>query len=187
MRVPAFALLLAGADFVNFSKKQARDITKRLSPADTYSGLTLPKPVWSLEHVIPQSRISPPGRKNDLHNLAGTHARVNSMRGNKAFGDPTAFTEFRGCKFSPSLFCPASGKGEVARIVAYMTDLYGDRVHTASVISRDTLLEWNDRYPPNDHEREKNTLVYDIQGTFNRFVENPAAVEELTRLADLFI
>lgn len=176
MRVCAFILLLAGADLVHFSKKQARDITKRLSPVDTYTGLTLPHPVWSLEHVVPQSRVSPPGRKNNLHNLAGTHTRVNSMRGNKAFGEPTTFNEFRDCKFSPNLFHPASGKGEVARTVAYMTDLYGSRVDTASVISWETILKWNDRHPPTDHERRKNELIFALQGNFNRFIEDPTGL-----------
>ncbi|CAM9698492.1 unnamed protein product [Ectocarpus sp. 6 AP-2014] len=179
MRVCAFILLLAGADLVHFSKKQARDITKRLSPVDTYTGLTLPHPTWSLEHVVPQSRISPPGRKNDLHNLTGTHTRVNSMRGNKAFGNPATFKEFRGCKFSPVLFCPNSGKGEVARKVAYMTDLYGSSVDTASVISWETILEWNDRYPPNDNEKRKNELIFDLQGNWNRFIEDPTGLAYL--------
>lgn len=111
-----------------------------------------------------------PGQKHDLHNLAGLHTRLNSRLGNKSFGEPAKFRQHQGCKISPLLFCPVVGRGEVARKCAYMASQYGVSVDLPRVISVDTMLEWNERYPPTDDEKRKNDLVYDLQGTYNQFV-----------------
>ena len=160
---------------VFLSRKKARNITKLLSPTDIYTGKVLPEDVWTLEHVVPQSRITIPGRKNDLHNLGGLHTRINNTRGNKTFGDPDKFRDFKGCKISPTLFSPAVGKGEVARKCAYMFEQYGESIDAESVISQETLLKWNDMFPPTDDEKRKNELIYEAQGTFNKFVDDAHA------------
>lgn len=181
MRILPPTALLLGVEVAHVSRKVARDITKRLSPHDIYTGARLPSTVWSLEHVVPQSRILAPGQKNDLHNLAGLHTRLNSRRGNKAFGEPANFRQHQGCKISPLLFCPVVGRGEVARKCAYMASQYGVSVDLPRVISVDTMLEWNERYPPTDDEKRKNDLIYDVQGTYNQFVVDSS---ELGRVFD---
>lgn len=175
MRLSCFTkcILLGGV----FSRKQAREITQILCPHDIYTGGALPKAVWTLEHVVPQSRIKNPGKKNDLHNLGGLHTRINNSRGNKAFGEPARSRDFKGCKVSQNLFSPLVGKGEVARKCAYMFEKYGPYIDMRSVISEDTMLHWNDLYPPTDEERRKNQLIYEAQGTFNRFVEDSASLQ----------
>lgn len=182
MRICPPTALLLGVEVAFVSRKVARNITKRLSPYDIYTGAKLSNNIWTLEHVVPQSRVQVPGRKNDLHNLAGLHTRLNSSRGNKAFGEPAKFREYQGCKISPLLFCPVVGRGEVARKCAYMASQYGDSIDLPRVISVDTMLEWNDRYPPSDNEKRNNDLVYEVQGTYNRFVVDSA---ELTSVFDV--
>lgn len=178
MRVlPPPKALILGAELVFFSRKQARVAIKHLCPGDIYTGKELSKTSWTLEHVVPQSMIHLPARKNDLHNLAGLHTMINSSRGNKAFGDPKRFREVHGCKISRSLFSPRTGKGEVARKCAYMFERYGASIISKSVISTDTMLEWNDRYAPSDDEKRKNELIYKLQGTFNKFVDDSSELE----------
>ena len=174
MRILPPTALLLGVEVALFSRKAARDLTKRLSPNDIYTGAKLPSAVWSLEHVVPQSRIQSPGRKNDLHNLAGLHTRLNSRRGNKAFGEPAEFRQHHGCEISPLLLCPVVGRGEVARKCAYMASQYGGSVDLPRVISIDTMLEWNERFPPTDEEKRKNDIIYAVQGTYNQFVVDPS-------------
>lgn len=174
---PPTALLL-GVELAFFSRKQARNITKQLCPRDIYTGGELSKNTWTLEHVVPQSRIVSPGRKHDLHNLGGLHTMINSRRGNKAFGDPIEFRDFKGCKISTYLFSPVVGKGEVARKCAYMFEQYGEFIDIPSVISEETMLEWNDMFPPSDDEKKKNELIYKVQGTFNKYIEDSSALHE---------
>ena len=128
--------------------------------------------------MVPQSRITSPGQKNDLHNLGGLHTRINSSRGNKKFGDPSVYRDFMGCKVSPTLFCPMVGKGEVARKCAYMIEMYGHHIDSSMLIDWDTMVEWNDTYPPLDDERRKNSLIFELQGTYNRFVEDSSLLQE---------
>lgn len=73
------------------------------------------------------------------------------------------------------------GRGEVARKCAYMASQYGLSVDLPRVISVDTMLEWNERYPPTDDEKRKNDLIYDVQGTYNQFVVDSS---ELGRVFD---
>jgi endonuclease I len=171
--------LFIGAHFILLSRKKSREFIKRLYPTDIYTGRALRTGVWTLEHVVPQSRISSPGRKHDLHNLGGLHTRINSRRGNKAFGDPANFKDLYGCQVSPNLFSPARGKGEVARKCAYMLEQYGELIDMPSVMSQETMLKWNDMFPPCDDEKRRNELIHEVQGSFNKFVEDAHAVTKL--------
>lgn len=178
MRILSPILLANSAGLLFLSRKKARFEIRGVCPRDLYTGLELSKDVWTLEHVVPQSRIHPPGKMNDLHNLGGLHTRINSSRGNKKFGDPVKSRDFMGCRVSPTLFSPRVGKGEVARKCAYMIETYGEHIDVPSVIDSDTMIEWNHMYPPEDDEKRKNDFVYELQGTFNRFVEDSSNLHE---------
>ena len=178
MRILTPAILKTTTGILFLSAKKAKMEIKQLYPRDIYTGLLLPKDVWTLEHVVPQSRVSHPGKKNDLHNLAGLHTRINNSRGNKKFGDPERPRDFKGCKMSKTLFAPIVGKGEVARKCAYMIEQYGEGIDVYNLIDNDTMMQWNCIYPPGDDEKRRNEIIYEIQGTYNRFVEDSSILHE---------
>ena len=181
MRIIPPSMLKTTTGILFLSAKRARVEIRKLYTRDIYTGLLLPKDVWTLEHVVPQSRVSHPGKKNDLHNLAGLHTKINSSRGNKKFGDPQRLQpnrEFKGCMVSKTLFAPKVGKGEVARKCAYMIEQYGDSVDSYNLIDSETMLRWNYIYPPGDDEKRRNDMIYEIQGTYNRFVEDSSILHE---------
>ena len=178
MKILSPALFNGATNIVLYSRKEARRQIQIICPKDIYTGRVLDKGVWTLEHVVPQSRITHPGQKNDLHNLGGLHTRINSSRGNKKFGDPSVYRNFMGCKVSPTLFCPMVGKGEVSRKCAYMIEMYGNHIDSLMLIDRETMMEWNDMYPPLEDEKRKNSLIFELQGTYNRFIEDSSLLQE---------
>ena len=154
------------------SRKKAREQIMNMCKTDLYTGEFLHGKCWTLEHIVPQSRFTTKKNINDLFNLSAVDSRLNSSRGNKKFGNVSGNKNIYGCRSSKYLFCPTMGKGEVSRSVAYMFDLYGYDIDMEKVIDIDTLLEWNDLYPPTDLEKEKNEIVYEIQNSYNKFVED---------------
>ena len=178
MKILSSSIVKTTTGILFLSAKKSKMEIKKLYPMDIYTGLLLPKDVWTLEHVVPQSRVSHPGKKNDLHNLAGLHTRINSSRGNKKFGEPVSPRDFKGCKVSKTLFSPVVGKGEVARKCAYMIERYGEGIDVYNLIDHDTMMIWNDMYPPGDDEKRRNEIIYDIQGTYNKFVEDSSILHE---------
>ena len=158
---------------VLLGRKNARIITKKINHSDLYTGKNLNDKIWTLEHVVPQSRVSNDGKKNDLHNLAGIESKLNSSRGNKKFGDCMYdYKLYEECKLSKKLFEPHFGKGDVARICAYMLETYGDSIDEDNLIDKETLLRWNYENPPCDKEKRKNELIYEVQGNYNRFIDD---------------
>lgn len=103
--------LLLGAELVFFSRQQARNITKRLSPVDLYS---LQEPSSRREFGQWNTWCPEAGSKarveiTTLNNRAGlhTHTGLNSSRGNNAFGEPKkAFRENWDVKYHPTCFAP---------------------------------------------------------------------------------
>lgn len=178
MKILSPLLFTTMTKLVFLSRKKARLEICKIYPKDIYTGLDLSKDVWTLEHVVPQSRIIRPGKENDMHNLAGLHTRINSSRGNKKFGDPVVYRDFRGCRVSPTLFSPLKGKGEVARKCAYMIERYGDCIDQKSLIDIETMLLWNDMYPPGDDEKRRNERIYELQNIYNRFIEDSSSLPE---------
>lgn len=154
------------------SRKNARFIIKRICPRDLYTGQNLQSRYWTLEHIVPQSRISEEGKKNDLHNLSGVESVLNNLRGNKKFGDSMVeYKLYDECKISKDMFSPLIGKGEVARVCAYMIETYGSAIDHKNLIDEDTMFRWN-TCPPDDQEKRKNELIYNVQGGYNRFVDD---------------
>ena len=178
MKVLSPVAITATANLMLLSRRRARTEMIRICPRDIYTGLFLEGPAWSLEHVVPQSRMKGSKGKNDLHNLGGLHTRINSSRGNKKFGEPVRPRDIMGCKVSPLLFSPMIGKGEVARKCAYMIEIYGDSIDVVNVIDVETMIEWNHMFPPGDEEKRKNDVIFNIQGSYNRFIEDSSSLHE---------
>lgn len=121
-------------------------------------------PNWNREHTWPQSKLNYSGQKADMHNLKPSDVDENSSRGNKAFGNITT-----GSTYEP----PDEVKGDVARIVFYMSVMYSDLDVTSGILGDlDMLLEWNEMDPVDDFERTRNEVIYSYQGNRNPFIDN---------------
>ena len=168
---------------VFFSRKNAREIIHKVCTKDLYTGKVLHGRHWTLEHIVPQSLISTDGKKNDLHNLAGVESVLNSSRGNKKFGDSMiSYKIYEECKISKNLFSPFTGKGDSARVCAYMMETYGGSIDKHKLIEDETILRWNYENPPSDYEKRKNEFIYKLQGTYNRFVDNHQSLQEIINI-----
>lgn len=145
---------------------------------------------WNREHVWPQSRLGATadnGRKNiasDLHNLRPADPATNSSRGNKNFSFTTA---------SSSFFPGDSDKGDIARILFYMTICYPQlrlisglsNDGALSIGNLDALLIWNQQDPVDEFEMRRNEKIYSIQKNRNPFIDHPELVEKIWGAAEL--
>ncbi|MBK1783559.1 endonuclease I family protein [Prauserella cavernicola] len=154
---------------------------------------------WNREHVWAKSHGdfgTAPGPGTDLHHLRPTDVQVNSTRDNKDFdnggdevqGAPGNFTDDD--SFEPR----DEVKGDVARMILYMSVRYegtdgfadlepNDQVDNGSApnIGRlSVLLEWHEADPPDEFERNRNTVIYeDFQNNRNPFIDHPEWVGEI--------
>ena len=70
------------------------------------------------------------------------------------------------------MFIPiASSRGIIARSIAYMKIIYSE-LSIENILDLDTLIKWNNQYPPSQLEKEKNLLIYQIQGNYKKFILN---------------
>ncbi len=167
---------------VLLSRRKARVEIQKMFPHDLYTGKNLYNMKWTLEHIVPKSRMSMEGKRENLHNLGGIEFILNCTRGNKKFGDPLKnYKVYSGCKISKNLFSPMVGKGEVARTCAYMIETYQGSIDSKNLISNHTMEKWNDQFPPGDNEKRRNEIIYNIQGTYNRFVEDSKSLQEIIK------
>jgi deoxyribonuclease I len=70
---------------------------------------------------------------------------------------------------------PAS-RGNIARAMFYMADSYGLKIFRRQA---ETLLKWHREDPPDAEERRRNDVIERLQGNRNRFIDDPAAAEQL--------
>ncbi|GAA3909716.1 endonuclease [Litoribacillus peritrichatus] len=118
---------------------------------------------------------------SDLHNLYPVSPRVELNRRNSKYSElPNRSDQF------PNLNCsyksafqsvePADEiKGNIARVIFYMNKAYNLPILGSSQM----LLEWNEQDPVDQAEIDRNNLVEKIQGTRNRFIDNPHAIKDL--------
>lgn len=146
---------------------------------------------WNREHTWAQSHGSfdtSKGPGTDIHNLRPTDVQVNSSRGNLDFdngGSPVSGCN--GCYKTSSSFEPANHvKGDVARILFYMATRYenGDKVDLELIDKVNngstpyhgklsTLLKWHEQDPVDEFERNRNNVIYKLQGNRNPFIDHP--------------
>jgi len=117
----------------------------------------------------------------DLHNLYPALTRVELVRRNAQFGDlddsvPSKFADI-GCdmKTSFQLVEPRdAAKGNVARAIFYMHAEYG-----LPIIGQVQMYKkWHQMDPPDAEEKARNDKIASLQGTRNRFIDNPELVEQ---------
>ncbi|MFO1443278.1 endonuclease [Bacillus sp. Bva_UNVM-123] len=163
---------------------------------------------WNREHVWAQSHGNfgtSKGPGTDIHHLRPTDVQVNSARGNLDFDNGgTAVKGCNGCyKTSNSWEPPDHVKGDVARMLFYMATRYeeGDRVDlelneklnngtTPYHGKLSVLLEWHEKDPVDEFERNRNEVIYKWQGNRNPFIDHPEWVEliwEKTSSTDFLI
>ncbi|MFW6319305.1 MAG: endonuclease [Bacillota bacterium] len=137
---------------------------------------------WNREHVWPQSYLvdsasnSAINHASDLHNLKPADPGENSSRGNKYF-DWTETSE----TYEPR----DDVKGDIARIMFYMTIMYDEYelVNTYPVDNEmghlDTLVEWHYFDPVDAFEENRNEIIYDYQFNRNPLIDHPHLLELL--------
>ena len=138
--------------------------------------------VMNTEHTFPISTgIEDTVQVTDLHHLFPSDPTANTKRSSNPFGEVVQVEWEDVSKlgldaegrlvFEP----PDAHKGTVARAMAYLT-LCGAKVPDASI---ETLMRWNERFPPNDAERRRNDLIALVQGNRNPFIDEPDLVKRV--------
>lgn len=143
------------------------------------------------EHTWPQSRfngaMSKETQKSDLHHLFPTDSGLNSVRGNKKFGEVTHLDKVLDCPISKFgtidggyrdeyFEPPTAHKGNVARALFYFSVRY--RLHID--LEEETVLKkWNRQDPVDAAETARNEAVFKIQGNRNPFVDYPELADEI--------
>lgn len=108
----------------------------------------------------------------DLHNLYPVISRINSSRRNLPFGIIEGNKKKWGCSFerSKDLVEPRDEiKGDIARSILYIADEYQLSV---PYDMKPLLLKWHKKDPPSNHEKSRNDLIFKIQGTRNKYIDN---------------
>lgn len=118
---------------------------------------------------------------SDLHNLYPALTRVELVRRNAQFGElddsvPSKFDDI-GCdmKTSFQLVEPRdAAKGNVARAIFYMHVEYDLPIAGQVQVYK----KWHQMDPPDAEEIARNDKIASLQGTRNRFIDNPELVEQ---------
>lgn len=168
---------------------------------------------WNREHVFPSSWfLTGAPMYTDMVNLLPTDGFVNNKRSNNPYGKVTntKFTSKNGSKLGdgdiPSIvldyFEPLDEfKGDVARILLYMSVRYQDKFKTwentdfARVKGIDplmgfkeeylkVLLQWHEQDPPSQKEIDRNVKIEIKQGNRNPFVDFPQLVKYVWKTDD---
>lgn len=126
---------------------------------------------WNREHVWPQSRMEGISyATSDIHNLKPVDKSENSRRGNKYFSNIT----------DADAYAPRDEvKGDIARILFYMTVMYDELELVNNVTSGhymgylDILVEWHREDAVDEFERNRNEVLYSYQNNRNPFIDYP--------------
>jgi len=126
-------------------------------------------PNWNREHVWPQSKLGS-APKGDAHNLKASDVSENSRRGNLPFGYG-----------SSGVYEPRDEvKGDIARILFYMTTMYTDlHISSSTVGSLEMLIEWHELDPVDAFEINRNNVIYGYQGNRNPYIDFPDLVDKV--------
>lgn len=155
------------------------------------SGLLAASPVYSIKQIksalrcvtdsqCKSANAQYPFMLADLHNLYPELARVELARRNALFGMvgdvPSKFGAECDLKTSFQLVEPRdAAKGNVARAIFYMHIEYGLPI----VGQVQMFKEWHRLDPVDAEERARNEQIAALQGTRNRFIDDPGLVDTL--------
>lgn len=118
---------------------------------------------------------------SDLHNIYPALARVEVARRSAPFGEladsvPSKFKDIE-CDIKTSFHLvepPDKAKGNVARALFYMHIEYGLPIAGQVKLYKN----WHQMDPPDAEEKARNDKIASLQGTRNRFIDNPELVEQ---------
>ncbi len=118
----------------------------------------------------------------DLHNLYPALAEINEARSAMAYGMVLGEQRrFGACDFEVDekrrkVEPRRKVRGDIARAMFYMQDAYQLKIYQRQ---GELLKQWHREDPPDAEERRRNDLIERLQGTRNRFIDHPDAVERL--------
>lgn len=145
---------------------------------------------WNREHVWPKSLggFNQDGAGADLHHIRPSNQQINSIRGNKLYGEVSGGnsavctmdgTQYTGGYSSGNYFEPLDNvKGDVARICLYVYVRWAAEYPRCGNLTNvfqsiDILLEWCAEDPVDTWEMGRNEVVASMQGNRNVFVDYP--------------
>ena len=157
---------------------------------------------WSREHVWPKSRgnfTDAKGVGTDVHHIRAEDVSTNSARANRNFDDSD--TQYIDGSGSTNSYIDATNwaweprdemKGDVARMIFYMTVRYEGENGELDLELTDVLLpkgdkspfhgkasvlmQWHIEDPVSSEERRRNDIVYGYQNNRNPFIDHPEYV-----------
>ncbi|MDE5714820.1 MAG: endonuclease [Anaeroplasmataceae bacterium] len=150
--------------------------------------------IWNREHMWPNShgfKSQDYAAYTDAHHLFASEKNINATRGNKDFNYvKNGNSDSYGNRWDSTFFEPRDEvKGDIARAMFYMVVRYSDPNElvlnlvnsTTSSSSNKTgqlgylnvLLEWHQIDPVSDKEKERNEIIYSLQGNRNPFIDYP--------------
>ncbi len=153
------------ANVILMYTSESRDEREYTSGSNSY-----PTQTFNTEHVYPQSKLTAEDAVTDLHHLRSCDDAINTQRSNYPFIDGTGTYKREGSTWFPG----DEWKGDIARMVFYLNARYGETFD--KVGSMELFLKWNKEDPVSDFERQRNNVIYDVQGNRNPFIDNPYLV-----------
>ncbi|MEE9309679.1 MAG: endonuclease [Cocleimonas sp.] len=158
------------------------------------------KPDWiNIEHIFPMAWVvnafNCEDRRNcryknkqfnfiesDLHNLYPSRRDLNLLRASHRFGKVKGELRLFGSydfeidkKRRIVEPAPAS-QGEIARAMFHMSSSYDLKIFKRQA---ETLAYWNKVDQPSKEEKRRNDVIETLQGTRNRFIDNPKGIDDL--------
>jgi len=174
----ANVFLIYGYDDSDANNDNDRTRSKNLScHSSSCDGL------WVREHIFPRSLGTPnlefEGPGSDAHHLRAIDSDMNNSRGNNRYADGSGHSAVvQGNYFYPG----DEWKGDIARMIMYMYLRYptqcqalivGTGAATYSTDMPNIFLEWNEEDPVSQYELTRNTVLQNMQGNRNPFIDNP--------------
>ncbi len=119
--------------------------------------------------------------ESDLHNLYPSRRDLNMLRASHRFGNVKGELrlfgsyDFKLDKKRRIVEPAPASQGEIARAMFHMSDCYDLKIFSRQA---ETLAYWNKVDQPSKEEKRRNDLIEQLQGTRNKFVENPRNIEQ---------
>ena len=119
--------------------------------------------------------------ESDLHNLYPSRRDLNMLRASNRFGTVKGELRLFGSydfeiDKKKRIIEPApASQGEIARAMLHMSSCYNLKIFSRQA---ETLAYWNKVDQPSNEERRRNDLIEKLQGTRNRYIDNPKEFEK---------
>jgi len=140
---------------------------------------------WNREHTYAKSLATPnmttasPGAGTDAHHIRAADVQRNGSRGSRKFATGSGNSGVVGYNWYPG----DEWKGDVARMMMYMYLRYPTQclpinvgVGTSVAIDPSMItlfLQWNVEDTVSQYEKNRNTILQNLQGNRNPFIDNP--------------